>query len=223
MNEETQQIFEEQMKKLPIEVVDFLSSANWDGDLDEIGSLYNLSEDELYNFKSEATLVLKGLVHPDEFGDNIEKEVGIQGAVRDAIVATVEQRIFAPVRSALVDFLEQEEGEEVASGDKETIPEELPPAKEPEVKEKKSTAWKSGVAPDNLPVAEPPEYLTPPIPSKTSNLEVEPPSEHPFEEKMKRVFTAGQQTTGDLTLTPVAPQAPSTAHHIYDPYRETIE
>ncbi|MEK7569081.1 MAG: hypothetical protein AAB497_03130 [Patescibacteria group bacterium] len=244
MDDETQQIFKEQFGKLPAEVVGFISSANWDENLDEIGSLYNLSEDEAYNFKQEATLVLAGLVHPDEFGDNLEQEAGIHGAVRDAIVTAVEQKIFAPVRSALVEFLSQEGGGEgveseklkVESGEKEATPEEVTLAETPEVKEIKSTAWKSGSAPDNLPVAEIPEYLVPPIPPKTADpeallevrlLEVRPPNEeapaHPFEEKMKRIFTAGRQSMGDLTLAPVAPQAPSTAHTPYDPYREAIE
>lgn len=230
MNDETQQIFREQLRKLPNEIVEFLSSANWGGDLDEVGSLYNLSPKELSGLHREATLVLAGLVHPDEFSDNLEQEAGIHGAVRDAIVTAVEQKIFAPVRSAIVDFLEQEETEEVESEKlneesrgKETAPEEVSPTEAPEIKAGKSTAWKSGAAPDNLPVAEVPEYLTPPLAAKSANLEVLPPSEHPFEEKMKRVFTASQQSMGDLTLTPVAPQAPNTAHHTYDPYREEIE
>lgn len=237
MNDETQQIFKEQIGKLPSEVVNFISSANWDEDLDEIGSLYNLSPEELSGLHREATLVLAGLVHPDEFGDNLEQEAGIHGAVRDAIVTAVEQRIFAPVRSALVEFLEQEEAEvespsKVANEEKGTP---IAPTETLETKEIKSTAWKSGTAPDNLPIAEAPEYLVPPIPSKTSILESrlkgasprEEESEeevHPFEEKMKRVFTAGQQAMGDLTLTPTAPQVPTATQPSHsDPYREPIE
>ena len=227
MDGETQQIFKEQLGKLPREVTDFLSSTNWSDDLDEVGSLYNLSEDEIYDFKSEATLVLAGLVHPDEFGDNLEQEAGIHGAVRDAIVNTVEQRIFAPVRGALVKFLEAEDSE--ARNDAESTQSDAEeaistPTETPEVKKEKPTAWKSGAAPDNLPVADVPEYLTPPIPPKPSPLDVQHPKEeegtepaHPFEEKMKRVFTAGQQSMGDLTLEPVTP------HTSYDSYREPIE
>lgn len=255
MNNKTQQIFKEQLGKLPSEVVEFLSSANWDGDIDEIGSLYNLSPKELSDLHREATLVLAGLAHPDEFGDNLEQEAGIHGAVRDAIVTAVEQRIFAPVRSALVDFLDSEARndaeqtrknaeENTTQMDELNVPEvplnpnltpktsNLKPSPAPQLSgATRLRADTRGQAPDNLPVAEPPEYLTPPLAPKSANLEVEPPSEeestepaHPFEEKMKRVFTGGQQTMGDLTLTPAAPQVPTATQPSHsDPYREAIE
>lgn len=225
MNEEIQKIFEEQVEKLPKEIVGFLSSADWDGDIDEIGSLYNLSKDEIYDLHREATLVLAGLAHPDEFGDNLEQEAGIHGAVRDAIVTAVEQKIFAPVRSALIEFLEKEgalaeEGEGVAveSGNNEITSEEVSPF--PLVPNVPRVPRAPDIAPDNLPTGEI-EPLIPPIPPKAGEEGAEPA--HPFEEKMKRVFTAGQQSMGELTLEPAAPQTPDTARLSHDPYREAIE
>ncbi len=109
------------------------------------------------------------------------------------------------------------------------------------------------VAPDNLPIAEDesvdsrlghPESFLPPISSKTPTLDSEtknwqeawtPREEklaaaHPFEEKMKKVFTAGQQSIDSLTLETPTPQSPTTPRApepprtpSTDPYREPIE
>lgn len=228
MEDETENVFKEQLSKLPKEVIAFLSSANWSGDTDEIGSLYNLSGEELVAFKREVTLVLAGLVHPDEFREVLEQEVGIAGAVLDEIVKSVETKIFAPIRPALIEFLKKEGAMEQAE-----VPPVLPVQDVPIV-----PPISLDVPPDNLPVAEEVAPLMPPIPSKAPNLEVEPPSEggvepaHPFEEKMKKVFTAGQQSMGDLTIEPttsssIVPAVPDVPPppRIYhaDPYREPIE
>ncbi|MGB2580138.1 MAG: hypothetical protein WBC83_00390 [Minisyncoccia bacterium] len=235
MDNETTQIFREQLGKLPSTVVDFISSTNWDADLNEIGSMYNLHKEELGKFKQEATLVLAGLIHPDEFRSALEQETDIQGAVLDAIVNATEEKIFAPVRQALVVFFEQESAENVADipeqeGIIETIP---PPATVPALTPMPTRVWEKepDIAPDNLPTSEEPESFLPPIPPKNPRVETEVPSwditpTHPFEEKMKKVFTAGQQSMGDLTIEPATPQVaqPDTSRTYHaDPYREPIE
>ena len=70
MDNETEKIFAEQLKKLPREVVTFISSTNWDSDANELGALYNLSQVELPSFKREIVLVLAGIIHPDDFSSN---------------------------------------------------------------------------------------------------------------------------------------------------------
>ncbi|MFZ2303215.1 MAG: hypothetical protein WAV98_00290, partial [Minisyncoccia bacterium] len=112
MENETEKILKEQLRKLPKEVRDFILSASWDTDADEIGSLYNLSEEEVALFKQEVTLVLAGLIHPDEFKDTLEGEGLVTNrAVLEAIVANVEEKIFAPIRPALISFFEKESSE----------------------------------------------------------------------------------------------------------------
>lgn len=229
MNSETQKIFAEQIGLLPKEVVTFLSSTNWAQDLNEIGSLYNLNEEALSIFNREASLVLVGLTHPDEFRETLEQEADLHGAVLDAVVGSVENKIFAPVRSALVSFIENEGAEETEEEVEEESPTiEYAAPQEPVVITKEPTierprAQAADIAPDNLPVAEEVEPLIPPIPAKISPAPSSEPA-HPFEEKMKKVFTAGQQTMGEFTLEAPAPQTPK-APPIYhaDPYREPIE
>lgn len=291
MEDETEQIFKEQLSKLPNEVSTFLSSAPWVGDLNEIGELYNLTENEMYGFKREASLVVLGLVHPDAFNAMLETEVGIKGAVLEAVVANVEKKIFAPIRPALISFFEKEAAEsgestpeattpsaEVLPTQKEVVPEtvrditmeprvatpvtqkkpeelaptasmwerisgaspvnipgiaevsiqkEIPPVENPAP----AKEWGKTIdaAPENLPIADEALPLMPPIPPKTPASEQAETPAHPFEEKMKQVFTGGQQTIVDLAIEPATPSAPapqvSNPPPIYraDPYREPIE
>lgn len=212
MDNDIEKIIAEQIGKLPKEVVIFISSTNWDTDADEIGSLYNLSREELVAFKREVTLVLAGLIHPDEFKEVLEKEAGLEGTVLEALVTNVEKKIFAPIRPALIEFFEKE----ALKNTENVVDPEKPRMQMPDV------------APDNLPTEEESGSLIPPIPSKFGRGEEEIPS-HPFEEKMKKVFTAGQQSMGELTLetptqkasVPQTPKAPPISQA--DPYREAIE
>lgn len=238
MDNETQKIFEEQLLKLPQEVVAFLSTASWNDELDSISSLYNLNDDQTTNLKREVALVLAGLVHPNAISSNLEQEAGINGAVLEAVVAAVEKKIFASVRTALVDFVEKEEAAIDATP---ATPEEAAVPTEPAP----NVAPKPVGAPENLPVAPEPEHLIPPIPPKMEAVfaPVPPQAEemgHPFEEKMKQVFTSGQPAADDLVLKPAAPTAmadtfvspptpapqetPKAApSRLADPYREPIE
>jgi len=212
MDNEADQIFIEQLEKLPSTVVDFISSTDWDSYVDEIGSLYNLSEVDLSDFKQEVTLVLAGLVHPDEFKETLEKEAGIEGPVLEALVANVENKIFAPIRPALVEFFEKEarnDAEQTQSNMEETP---MAPVSSSVVSGQMSNVPRMpDVAPDNLPTNEESESFLPPLLPKNPNLETQRPSEevvlptHPFEEKMKKVFTAGQQSLGDLAIESSAP------------------
>lgn len=264
MDAETEKIFKGQRDKLPNEVISFLSSANWDTDLEEIGTLYNLSEEEMGTFKREVILILVGLVHPDALTGTLKQEVGIEGAVLEGLVANVEKKIFSSIRPALISFFEKEaraENAETAVVEENTeapteeevaraaniFPKEIlvatPTPPEP------TRVWEKepDVAPDNLPIAEEIELaapLIPPISPKAPSLEVLPLNEapepvHPFEEKMKKVFTAGPQSMNELALEQVTPGAtPATTSEVLpaatetpkstpprhaDPYREPIE
>lgn len=239
METETEQIFKEQLGKLPAEVVDFISTASWEEDLDEIGSLYNLSEKEQSDFKREVTLVVAGIIHPDAFSETLEQEAGIKGAVLEAVIKAVEQKIFASIRPSLVDFLEKE----ARAGEKGKIEEAFTP-KETTTEEHLIRA--PDVAPDNLPITEDAEALLPlvpfrlgdeesaeplmpPIPLKTKSEQSTDVSSHPFEEKMKQVFTASIQPMVVPEGAKAVPLAPvsigSTIQPLprVDPYREPIE
>ncbi|MEK7148487.1 MAG: hypothetical protein AAB770_01075 [Patescibacteria group bacterium] len=243
MDNETEKIIKEQARKLPAEVIAFLLSSNWSESLDEISSIYNFSDEERFVFKHEVVLVLTGLTYPDELLEMLVERVPTKrNTVLESVVADVEKKIFAPIRPALVDFFDRE----AEAYEKETRS-EAPVATEAPIEKLAPTAhmWEkiSGAVPENLPILESMKPLMPPIPPKTPNSEARPMAvgevpAHPFEEKMKKVFTAGQQSTGDLVIksepasaplsvvppVPIVqnvPIAPST--YRADPYREAIE
>lgn len=247
MESETANIFKEQLLKLPPEVVAFLSSVDWNDKLDEIGSLYNLNEDQLFDLKQETALVLAGLMHPDDFFETLKDELDLRESIIEAVSDAVEEKIFASVRAALVDFVEKEEAE-INATQTDTTPSTTAST---EPTSTQTTTQKQIVVPENLPTGPIPEHLIPPIPPKMEAVIAPVPPKveqdelpgHPFEEKMKLVFTAGESTADNLVLTPVAPTAmadtfvpppppaspqqqtpsvPPPARHA-DPYREPIE
>lgn len=219
MENEKPSIFEEQLKKLPSSVVNFVSSANWNEDLESIGSMYNLTEEQLDSLRQETTLVLAGLVHPDEFSVTLGEETQLPASVLEAVVAGVEQKIFASVRGDLVGFFESEEEKENEQ------PQAAPIEKAPS---------QPSIAPENLPFAPEPEHLIPPIPPKPAPSQPAEPApvafvpkmpevimpqisttvpvvaEHPFEAKMQQVFTAGQSSIGSVVLEPAPSVMPNT-------------
>jgi len=233
MTNEIQQIIIEQIGKLPHEIVVFLSSSEWGTAADEIVSLYNLPKEESSSFKREVSLVLAGLTHPDDFRNILGNEVITNRAVLEPIVASVEEKIFSPIRPALIKFFDGESSQAAV--------EEVPPVSElqsavsGQLSVVPPVSRMPDIAPDNLPTNEEPESFLPPLLPKPPNLETRRPSEevalpaHPFEEKMKKVFTAGQQSLGDLAIEPStqplsatqAPKSPPIYHA--DPYREPIE
>lgn len=262
MDNETKKIFEEQLTKMPQAIIEFLSSSSWNTDLDEIASLYNLSEEEMLAFKREVVFILSGLIHPDALTEAIETEVGIKGAVLEALVANVEKKIFTPIRTELEEFFEEEASKNSTENEKqETKPSESEPTEEraPEATvntEEKGEAmgttkeeslapktiartWEKTpeTKPDNLPTEETTESFLPNLMPKTINpinsapttltpqtKEVPEGNSHPFEETMKKTFTAGKQSMGELSIehAPTTQQQSSSMNKI-DPYREPIE
>lgn len=221
MENETEIIFSEQLKKLPAEVVTFILSSNWNTDIEEIGSLFNLTEKDASLFMREISLVLAGLIHPDEFSFTLE-ELGFKGVVLESLVENVEKKIFAPIRPALIEFFEKEARENTEEAPIATASQSVVSG------QMSNVLRRPDVAPKNLPTEEGTESFLPPIPLKFGAEGVSAPV-HPFEEKMKKVFTAGQQSLGDLAIEPPsqtpsltqAPKAPPIYHA--DPYREAIE
>lgn len=246
MNDETEKIFKEQLEKLPKEVVDFIFSSSWDTDLGEIADLYSLSEKETSIFSREATFVLAGLIHPDEFSFVLEG-LGFKGAVLENLVANVEKKIFTPIRPALIAFFEKEA---VESKDKAGVTPAAQPAMSWVITPNKMTA-KTTPAPENIPTPDTAESFLPKLIPKVPLVPTPTtPTIHPFEDKLRQSFTAGEAPAPTVSVetpapivpappkvfTPTAPVAPAVptpqtyvtpkpeAPGVYkvDPYREAI-
>lgn len=228
MENDIETIFSRQAEVLPTEVRRFVASGEWERDLGDVAARFGLSEDNTDSLRIEIALVFAGLVHPDEFRSALASELeGLDSATLDALASEVEANIFAPVRPMLERFFaEQEETGSTAVQQEEmqppTIQQEVasPPIPPPVAERMRD------VAPDNLPTGEIQSQgleetpLMPTIKPKTrpsddvsEASEAEPA--HPFEEKMKNVFTGGGADISNLALPPT--------HVSADPYRELIE
>ena len=175
MDNETLTILQEQLLKLPKSVVAFLATPNWNEDLDAIASMYNLDEDQVSNFKREVALALAGLIPVDEFGSALQEELGLKGAVLEAVINATEQKIFSSIRADLVSFFESE----VNSSDEQSAPTPETPEKNVPIEPGVPATFKNVVAPENLPVAPEVEPLIPPVVEKVGNRVYTPEPQQP--------------------------------------------
>lgn len=209
----------------PASTQEMLFSPAIETQVQKAGATVAILTDGVKMLNSLTNLAILRLLDEKEFTEELTAQLKIDSIVAQKIASDIFSQIISPIR---LKENEETKNSEVKIAPKGEVEEEqvgeTGVTETVEIPAPTRTLEKMlDVAPDNLPIAEPPEYLTPPIPSKSANLEVEPPSEHPFEEKMKRVFTAGQQSMGELTLEPAAPATPAPARLAHDPYREAIE
>ncbi|MDD5152522.1 MAG: hypothetical protein PHS95_00770 [Candidatus Pacebacteria bacterium] len=243
------EILEEQLKKLPSRVVDFLASSNWQEVLTNIGISSRLSPQIVDALENEVVLVLAGLVHPDAFHGELVSQTKIDEVTLSGVVAEIEEKIFEPVRPELVKFYEDQTALE-NSNEQEGV--EEPKQEEPiEVTTQKevvptipSRVWEKvpEVVPHNLPIeeevppAETPQIFERDIIPQTMKPGMNAQTSSPFEEKMKKVFTGRPTPMNDLELeapqtTSTEPASPQVAEYPadpmsrarHDPYREPIE
>ncbi|MEK7538705.1 MAG: hypothetical protein AAB552_02595 [Patescibacteria group bacterium] len=183
MENETEKILEEQVLKLPREVTRFLSSSSWTDTLEKISVSQKLTTEETAQFKNETVLVLAGLVHPDAYPETLGAVLGVNPTLT-AVVAAVEQEIFAPVRPALVKFFDEERahsGEEDTT-EKQSIPEIPSPwAISTEQIEAEKLTPVTPPTPVSPPAPIAPVKITPPPTPKKESV---PPPNLPTEEEL---------------------------------------
>lgn len=219
MDNDIENIFKEQAKLLPPEVRQFIMSGDLEKKIIDITARFQLSEDNTNSLRTEIALVLAGLVSINEFRSTLSRELqGIASATLDALADEIEMSVFVQVRPILERFFAEmevaEEQEEIEKEEAEQAPDQ-PPAK--------TLEKMPDIAPDNLPTGEEVENLVMP------NLTPKPAPEekiggkeeaHPFEEKMKKVFTGTGAAIEDLAIETPIERKISVSN---DPYREPIE
>ncbi len=216
----------DQIEKLPLELTKFLAYSEWDDLISSIGDEYKLPDAQFNTFHQEVFLVLLGLTHPDGFRDEIINRLEIEIETLDALILEVEEKIFVPIRPALIQFFESEQA--IAEEDEAPIEIQTP-------EQEMLLEETPDVAPENLPIEEGVESFLPNLIPKVATSDSQPV--HPFEEKMKMAFT-GTPATADTeniiplirkapppaqTNTPNITPLPSTESLRHDPYREAIE
>lgn len=241
MDTDIENILRRQAQVLPDEVREYVARADWDRAVDAVSERFQLSPENASTLSTETMIVLAGLVHPSEFKEALKGELtGVDPVVVDTIAAEIGVAVFAPVRAALERFfMEQEEAEETAESQKSNV--ESRGEEETIVERGEVSSYAPSrplermpdIAPDNLPteedVASQRESETSLMPKLTPKMR---PSDdvgageelHPFEEKMKKVFTSGGADISNLELPPIGSAPPVTPRpSASDPYREPVE
>lgn len=247
MNPDIENILRRQAQVLPDEVREFIARADWDRAVGAVSERFQLSPENASTLQTETILVLAGLVHPNEFKEALKGElVEVDPVVIDTIAAEIGVAVFAPVRAALEEFFAmQEEAEETAESQKSNVEsggEEENIVERGEVSSyapSRSLEKMPDIAPDNLPTGEEVESgkskvengedaplmpkLTPKMRPSDDVEAVESGETHPFEEKMKKVFTSGGADIRNLELPPIGSVPVTPRPSVSDPYREPVE
>lgn len=234
MEPDIDNILAEQARVLPREVRQFIVSAEWEKSVDAISERLQLSPGNTSTLHMETMLVLAGLVPPGEFRDALVEQLeGVDSATIDTIVAEIGVAVFAPIRPALEQFFADQEAYETQSEEPivegEAVAGSVPSPDEPVTNIQPERVWEKSpdVAPDNLPIGEAegieeissfPKLIPKTRPGENESVAVP----HPFEEKMKKVFTSGGADISELSLPPISGAQDAPRRIVNDPYREAI-
>lgn len=243
MENDTNKIIAEQLKRLPPELKQALASIDMTSHLQALRNKYSLLIDKLGILETEIWLVMLGLESPDEFTNNLMRHVGLSANDATLISKDINERIFLSIRTALRQIQEKEALEDestftlnhkdVLKGieepgaiteDKQTLLSESKPA--------------TARAPVNLPTGTNPPQTTDWPKSETAPEKLAERIERPkvesmgvniLEDKMSKVVHIQKETKviepEQSKLPPVAPKPtapPSMLKKQYgvDPYRE---
>lgn len=234
METDIENILRRQAQVLPNEVREYVARADWGQVVDVVSERFHLSPENAGTLQTETMLVLAGLVPLHEFRDVlVEQFEGVDSATVDIIVAEIGVAVFAPIRPALEQFFADQEEYEAQSEkpivEGEAVAGSVPSPDEPVTNIQPERVWEKSpdVAPDNLPVGEAegieetsafPKLIPKTRPGDNESV-VMP---HPFEEKMKKVFTSGGADISELSLPPISGAQEVPRRIVNDPYREAI-
>ncbi len=108
--------------KLPPNVQEVFSSMIWLESLKTISAKYSLNEEQIGILGSNTTLVLLGIIHPDEYQEVLKKEISISSEKLDQMLFEINDLVIKNVRGDLVksynanlaDVVEESGGEDIS-------------------------------------------------------------------------------------------------------------
>jgi hypothetical protein len=112
MQDDTKKIIEERFKSLPEKIQVAITESNWDDQIRLISQNNNLRVDQSSALETETFLTMLGLTNPNEYKENIQKELEIGGGLADTITKEVNDRIFREIKSFIVEVDERDKREE---------------------------------------------------------------------------------------------------------------
>ncbi|HUC88863.1 MAG TPA: hypothetical protein VMR49_02425 [Candidatus Paceibacterota bacterium] len=89
MDTETEKIIEEQLKSLPEEIVAFFADPKTNEQILEIGKTAQLNAEQLDIFQMETSLLILGLVYPNDFKDELKSKLNIKEEILNKIIKDI--------------------------------------------------------------------------------------------------------------------------------------
>lgn len=96
-----QQKISEYFEKLPKEAQDIFSSMKWVDTVSDTATKYSLTDKQKEDLATETSLALLGIIHLDQYEENLINEMGIKKETADLIISDLDKSIFAVIRPAL--------------------------------------------------------------------------------------------------------------------------
>ncbi len=89
--------------KLPPKLQEMFSGMSWLETLKTISSKYNLTEDQIQTLGTETTLVLLGIIHPDEYEKKLRAEIVLSKDSIDKMLLEINSSVLAAIRPSLTE------------------------------------------------------------------------------------------------------------------------
>lgn len=96
-----QQKIAEYYAKLPSDVQKSFSGMEWMENLKMISTAYSLTAEQIQILGTETTLAFLGIIHLDEYENNLIKELNLSKELADKMIAEINEKIFKSLRGQL--------------------------------------------------------------------------------------------------------------------------
>lgn len=211
---------------LPPDLQKTITDSEYQNALFEIAKAQKLTYEELGILEMDTTMVLLGMVKPEDFRDDLQRDLRKNDSELDSVVAAVNDRVFAPIKSSLERvYAVKSEPEDFLSRDIQGNP--LPSAAVPATSltpAEKTVLEKTGVVISETPAPTP--IVRSPLPERTDILRgIENPprgaSSGILESKLTSAAPLMPKKTTDYSIQKPAPESQPPKKS--DPYRESVE
>jgi hypothetical protein len=106
MDSETEEIIKKQMEKLPIEVKRLFINSELSNKINDIGKKNELNEEQLGLLHTETNLVMLGLIHPDEYPNELKNKLNVSDLRAVSIINDINKDILNGIREKLIDVFD---------------------------------------------------------------------------------------------------------------------
>lgn len=225
----------ERYELLPQEIQDIVTGDDYQTHIFNIAKTQKLTYEEMGILEVETTMVLLGMVNPDNYRDELKTQLKKNDAEIDSLVSMVNDQVFAPVRMALTKvYSAQKEPEDYlapvptpVAQPTPTPSQSVPVSSAPLSATDRSVLEKSGVVITDTPTAAPAPTM--PIGNRVDLLKnIENPPKAPSSIVADKLRTGGPAMTPSKT-TDYSVAKPDTTVTLpptrgtTDPYREPLE